>query len=150
MSTVITSHKDKSAEVLGVHGGDGVMRWVRVATGAHLYGDWDGIEVIGFEPGGRAGRHTHSHTEEIWFVLAGRGVVELDGVRHDLEPGTLVLTPLHSQHAAWNTGDERLEYVVIEVFPPEVNAKLAPRRPTEEDDSATGATSAAREERESD
>lgn len=47
---------------------------------------------------------------------------------------------MHSRHAPWNTGDDRLEYVVIEVFPPEISSKLPPRRPTEEDDSTTGAS----------
>ncbi|VXC43274.1 conserved hypothetical protein [Arthrobacter sp. 9V] len=140
MSTVITGHTDNAGAVLGVHGGDGVMLWARLATGAHLYSDWDGVEWVALEPGGRAGLHTHSHTEEIWFFLKGSGYMELNGTRHDVSPGTLVLTPLHSQHAAWNTGNEQLEYIVIEVFPPEISSKIPPRRPTEEDDSATGAS----------
>ena len=140
MSTVITGHTRHAGAVLGVHGGDGLMHWVRVATGAHLHSDWDGIEWVAFEPGGRAGIHTHSHTEEIWFFLKGHGVIELDGERHEVSPGSIVLTPLHSRHAAWNTGEERLEYVVIEVFPPEISGKLPPRRPTEEDDSNSGAS----------
>ncbi len=141
MSTVIIGHKDNAGAVVGVHGGDGVMHWARLATGSHLYADWDGVEWVAFDPGGRAGLHTHSHTEEIWFFLKGTGVIELDGEKHDVAPGTIVITPLHSQHAAWNTGDERLEYVVIEVFPPAITTQLPSRRPTEEDDSAHGASS---------
>jgi mannose-6-phosphate isomerase-like protein (cupin superfamily) len=140
MSTVITGHTDHAGAVLGVHGGDGVMYWLRAATGSHLYSEWDGIEWVAFDPGGRAGLHTHTHTEEIWFFLRGTAEIELDGERHHVSPGSIVLTPLHSSHAIWNTGDERLEYVVIEVFPPEVSQKLPPRRPTEEDDTNTGAS----------
>lgn len=140
MSTVITGHTRNAGAVLGVHGGDGIMHWVRLATGSHLYGNWDGIEWVGFEPGGRAGLHTHSHTEEIWYILAGTGHVELDGVGYDVEPGSIVVTPLHSKHSMQNTGTGRLEYVVIEVFPPEINTKLPPRRPTDEDDATHGAT----------
>lgn len=132
MSTVITGHTNKAGEVLGVHGGAGVMLWTRVATGAHLHAEWDGVEWVAFEPGGRAGLHTHSHTEEIWYFLKGTGVIELDGERHDVSPGSIILTPLHSRHAAWNTGNERLEYVVIEVFPPEISGALPPRKPTDE------------------
>lgn len=132
MSTVIISHTRKAGEVLGVHGGAGVMHWARLATGSHLYSDWDGVEWVAFDPGGRAGLHTHSHTEEIWYFLRGSAVIELDGVRHDVSPGSIVVTPLHSSHALWNTGDERVEYVVIEVFPPEITNAIPPRRPTDE------------------
>lgn len=134
MSTVIISHTDKAGEVLGVHGGAGVMYWARLATGSHLYSDWDGVEWVAFDPGGRAGLHTHSHTEEIWYFLRGTAVIELDGVRHDVSPGSIVITPQHSSHALWNTGDERVEYVVIEVFPPEITNAIPPRRPTDETD----------------
>lgn len=137
MSSVIVGDTSSAGRVLGVHGGAGAMWWVRLATGSHLYGDWDGIEWVGFEPGARAGLHEHSHTEEMWFFLKGTGVIELDGERHEVGPGSLVLTPLKSRHAAWNTGSERLEWVVIEVFPPEISSALPPRRPTEEPDQIT-------------
>jgi mannose-6-phosphate isomerase-like protein (cupin superfamily) len=147
MSTVITGHSDNAGEVLGVHGGDGTMWWARLATGSHLYSDWDGIEWVAFEPGGCAGLHTHSHTEEIWYFLRGTALIELDDVKYEVEPGTLVLTPLHSRHAVWNTGRERLEYVVIEVFPPEISQRLPLRRPTDIDDSQRGASRPAGGER---
>ncbi|MEO3798761.1 cupin domain-containing protein [Nonomuraea sp. B1E8] len=132
MSSVIVGDADAPATVMGVHGGAGALLWKRLATGSHLHGDWDGIEWVALEPGARAGLHVHSHTEEIWYFLKGTGVIELDGETHEVAPGTLVLTPHHSSHAAWNTGDERLDYVVIEVFPPAISRALPPRRPTEE------------------
>ncbi|MEO3858817.1 cupin domain-containing protein [Acrocarpospora sp. B8E8] len=134
MSSVIVGDTRSPGRVLGVHGGAGGMHWLRIATGSHLYGEWDGFEWVGFEPGARAGRHVHSHTEEIWFFLRGTGVVELDGVRHDVGPGSLVLTPHHSSHSVHNTGEERLDFMVIEVFPPAISGALPPRRPTEEPD----------------
>lgn len=134
MPSVIAGDTTSPGTVMGVHGGDGAMLWKRLATGAHLYGDWDGVEWVSFVPGARAGLHVHSHTEEIWFFLRGTGVIELDGERQDVGPGSIVLTPLHSSHASWNTGDEPLEYVVIEVFPPEISSALPPRVPTEEAD----------------
>lgn len=132
MPTVITGHTSNAGEVLGVHGGHGAMSWLRAATGSHLYAEWDGVEWVGFDPGGGAGLHTHSHTEELWFFLEGTATMELDGVTHDVSPGSIVLTPLHSQHGIENTGPGRLEYVVIEVFPPEISDLLPPRRPTDE------------------
>ncbi|WP_111830428.1 cupin domain-containing protein [Actinomadura madurae] len=132
MSSVIIGDARSPGKVMGVHGGAGALLWTRLATGAHLHGEWDGFEWVALEPGARAGLHVHSHTEEIWYFLKGTGIIELDGERYDVKPGTIVLTPLNSRHAAWNVGDERLDYVVIEVFPPAITAKLPSRRPTEE------------------
>lgn len=132
MGSIIAADTKDAGEVLGVHGGEGAMRWLRAATGAHLAGEWDGIEWVSLSPGGRAGLHTHSMTEELWFFLAGEGRVELDGESHRVEPGSIMLTPLDSNHAAWNTGTEPLEFVVIEVFPPAVTARLPRRRHTDE------------------
>lgn len=132
MTTVITNHVEGAGKVVGVHGGSGPMAWLRAATGSHLYGDWDGIEWVAFEPGGRAGLHTHSHTEEMWFILRGTADVELDGSTYPVSPGSIVLTPLGSSHSAQNTGDTSLEYVVIEVFPPAIRDALPRRRPTDE------------------
>ena len=145
MATVITGHTSNSGSVLGVHGGDGAMQWVRLATGSHLFGDWDGVEWVAFGPGGRAGLHTHSHTEEIWYILEGQGHVELDGVGYDVEPGCLVVTPLHSRHSMRNSGPGRLAYIVIEVFPPEISERLPSRRPTDEREALHGDNSLSRE-----
>jgi mannose-6-phosphate isomerase-like protein (cupin superfamily) len=132
LSTVITGHRDNLGQVHGVHGGQGAMGWVRLATGAHLHGDWDGIELVTFPPGTHAGLHKHTHTEEIWYFLTGHARVELDGESFDATPGTLVLTPLNSTHGMWNIGDDEVSYLVIEVFPPAITALLPTRRPSEE------------------
>ena len=122
----------EAGAVLGVHGGTGVMRWLRAATGAHLAGHWDGIEWVALEPGARGGLHTHSVTEELWYFLRGTGEAELNGERFPIAPETIVLTPLGSSHAVWNLGDEPLEFVVIEVFPPAIHSAIPQRRPTDE------------------
>jgi mannose-6-phosphate isomerase-like protein (cupin superfamily) len=120
------------SQVLGVHGGDGVLKWRRLATGSHLWSDWDGFEWVALVPGAQAGMHQHVHTEELFYILSGSGVVTLDGETFEVAPGDVVLTPLMSSHAVVNTGDSDLEYLVIEVFPPTISGALPPRRPTEE------------------
>lgn len=51
----------------------------------------DGVIGTGVEP------HYHDN-DEIWLFTAGRGVVWLDGVRHDITPNTLVYTPMGCVH----------------------------------------------------
>lgn len=129
--TAILTPWAEPSSVLGVHGGDGVLKWRRLMTGSHTWSDWDGFEWVALVPGAEAGMHLHAHTEELFYFLAGTGVVILDGVEHQVGVGDLVLTPLGSRHAVINTGNVDLEYIVVEVFPPAISKALPPRVPSE-------------------
>ena len=50
------------------------------------------------EPGGETRRHYHAETEEIYFVLEGRGEIEVDGKRTTLEPEDAVLIAPGARH----------------------------------------------------
>lgn len=45
------------------------------------------------EPGQVTERHYHRASEEIYFLLDGTGVLELDGQVRDVQPGDAVLIP---------------------------------------------------------
>ncbi len=48
----------------------------------------------------------HSHAaEEVALVLGGRGVIEVSGVRHEIRPGTLLLTPSNAPHVTYSDTD---------------------------------------------
>ena len=44
-------------------------------------------------------RHDHKRSEEFYFLLEGRGEMEIDGETHRLGPGDIVLVPA----GAWHT-----------------------------------------------
>ncbi|MDX6386659.1 MAG: hypothetical protein QOD85_461 [Gaiellaceae bacterium] len=50
------------------------------------------------EPGQVTERHYHRVSEEIYFLLDGTGVLELDGQLRDVQPGDAVLIPPGSWH----------------------------------------------------
>ena len=50
------------------------------------------------EPGARTRRHYHRASEELYFVLEGAGVMELDGERRQIGPGDAVLIPAGAWH----------------------------------------------------
>jgi mannose-6-phosphate isomerase-like protein (cupin superfamily) len=133
-STVILSDNRNPSTVFGVHGGAGVLLWKRLATGSHLHGDWDGFEWVLLGPGDSAGKHTHTHTEEIYYILRGTGLVTVDDVQRRVSQGDVVVTPLNSRQSVTNDRSEDLAFIVVEVFPPEISRKLPPRRPTDEND----------------
>ena len=44
-------------------------------------------------------RHHHKVTEEFYFILEGRGTMEIDGEHRDVAPGDAILIP----SGAWHT-----------------------------------------------
>lgn len=50
------------------------------------------------EAGQSTQRHYHASSEEIYFVLDGKGEMELDGERRDVAPGDAVLIPPGAWH----------------------------------------------------
>jgi mannose-6-phosphate isomerase-like protein (cupin superfamily) len=131
-NNVIVSTIDSPAEILGVHGGSGSLFWKRLATGSHLYGDWEGFEWVALPPGDSVGRHTHTHTEEVFYFLSGTGLVTVDGEERRVGPADVVVTPLNSWQRVVNDGEEDLAYLVIEVFPPEISKRWPARQPTDD------------------
>ena len=46
-----------------------------------------------------AQRHYHNKTTEFYYILEGRGVMELDGDEVDVEPGVVIMVPVGCRHA---------------------------------------------------
>ncbi len=70
-----------------------------------------------FGPGEMAAAHAHGDMAEVFFVEAGRGVIEIDGQIWALEPGVCVAVEPGEVHEVRNTGDGdlRLTYFGVEV-----------------------------------
>jgi len=59
--------------------------------------------------GGATQRHYHKRAEEFYFILEGRGVMEIDGASREVGPGDAILIP----SGAWHTirADEALRFL---------------------------------------
>ena len=77
------------------------------------------VTHVSVRPDDEVPAHTHQDEDQIYFVVSGRGFVELDGVRTDVSAGSSVLIPLGTEHRIRNTGTDRLDYVFFVVFIPE-------------------------------
>jgi mannose-6-phosphate isomerase-like protein (cupin superfamily) len=64
--------------------------------------------------------------QAVLYVVSGRGALELDGRRHELEPDTGVFVRAHEQPTFVNEGDEDL--VVVGVSTPEATAPATDKR----------------------
>jgi mannose-6-phosphate isomerase-like protein (cupin superfamily) len=60
--------------------------------------------------------HYHRKTEEVYYIVAGEGVIELDGEQHTLTPGTAVWIPPGVKHRGW--GDFETLIITSPAFDP--------------------------------
>ncbi len=76
------------------------------------------ITVMG--PGESPPLHKHDDTEQVFYVLAGRGRLETGEDAEDqgeIGPGDLVRIPPGTYHRVPCVGDEPLKYLVVDCFP---------------------------------
>lgn len=108
--SLIAHERDIAVEQPGPHGGAGTT------TAYPFFRD---APTLGFEfrkrvlhKGAGIGLHQH-HKDEIYYVLSGRGVYELDGVAQAVQAGDAMLTRPGSTHAIRQDGDEDLVLLIM-------------------------------------
>jgi quercetin dioxygenase-like cupin family protein len=126
---VLISSIENPVQIKGMHGGSGTLFWKCFARLHMLHTDLVAFEYARLESGGIIGDHTHTRTEEIYFIVSGHGTMHVDGETRKVGPGDLILTPRNTTHGITTVGSESLEFVVAEVFPPEVQAAMPQYKP---------------------
>ena len=72
------------------------------------------VGMTEIEPGQASEIFLHQHAQpEVYYILAGHGVVQISGEEYALEPGSLVFIPGDAPHGLRNTGDEVLRLLYI-------------------------------------
>jgi mannose-6-phosphate isomerase-like protein (cupin superfamily) len=65
-------------------------------------------------PGRASRKHYHRQAEESYYILAGRGDVELDGERHKVQAGDAIMIPAGMVHQIFNpTTNEHLVFLAV-------------------------------------
>jgi mannose-6-phosphate isomerase-like protein (cupin superfamily) len=95
------------------HEGSGLLDCTTVLT----KGDSElGIQFMHddlLEPGATIGEHLHGDSEEVYFVVEGRGTLIMDGEESPVGPGDVsVVSPGHS-HGLINNPDLPMRLIVI-------------------------------------
>jgi mannose-6-phosphate isomerase-like protein (cupin superfamily) len=85
----------------------GRIRWRTSSGGTPTDGVTCGVCDLG--PGDWLGRHRHA-PPEIYYVLAGNGVVTLGGKEFAVKAGSAVFIPGMTEHGVRQTGTERLRF----------------------------------------
>ena len=98
------------------HGGEGLIRFARIADRAGLEGSCNFIDLAELPPGTSVGRHTHDVSEEeFYLVLTGTGEMTRNGETFTVNPGDLIRNPPGGTHSLRNTGSHPLRIFVFEV-----------------------------------
>ncbi|MFE2562130.1 cupin domain-containing protein [Streptomyces sp. NPDC059352] len=113
------------ATVLDVHGAPGSSGWRQLVPGRPLRGPWEAVELARLGPGGVSGRHHHSRTHEIYFVLHGTCALDLDDTVTEMTPGDLALVTAGSTHGLRNIGSGDFSWLVVEVPAPNLDPATA-------------------------
>ncbi len=75
-------------------------------------------------PGGTLTAHAHERNEELKFIAQGSGYAMVDGIRHPVEPGTILYTGRWVTHEFHNESDDDL-VIVWTFLPPGLEFLLA-------------------------
>jgi mannose-6-phosphate isomerase-like protein (cupin superfamily) len=60
--------------------------------------------------------HYHTNSENVYYLLSGRLLVQLDDIATELAPGDAAFIPAGVPHSATNVGDD--DAVLIEIYAP--------------------------------
>lgn len=52
----------------------------------------------------------HHAPPEVYYILAGEGRTEIDGVRHEIRAGSVIYIPGNARHLTVNTGSDPLRF----------------------------------------
>ena len=101
-------------ELTACHDGEGQVKIVNVYE-KELTSPLNFVHYTVLPPLTSIGAHTHGDDEELYIVLAGEGVMTVDGTESAVNEGDVILNPPFGSHALRNTSDsEELKILVME------------------------------------
>jgi quercetin dioxygenase-like cupin family protein len=78
------------------------------------------VRYIVTPPGGGSPRGMHTHAwEQLFYLLEGVMSIEVDGQRHEVGPGNLIVFPAGMPHRNWNQTDHNTVHLAINAPLPE-------------------------------
>jgi quercetin dioxygenase-like cupin family protein len=72
------------------------------------------LRVFTLQKDGHTPKHSHDW-EHINYVISGKGMLEIEGKKHELNTGSFAVVPSNKEHQYSNAGDE--DFVMICIVP---------------------------------
>lgn len=106
---------EQATEEIVAHEGEGRIEFARLSDRYRLRGAWEFVDFARLPPGASVGLHEHGADEELYVILRGSGVINVDGEEARVRALDIVVNPPHATHGLRNDGGEPLEMVVLKV-----------------------------------
>lgn len=101
----------KAEKISGSHGGNGTCM-VRTLLTDEFGSSLSYVREIKLHPYSTIGVHPHHGDEEIYYIISGRGVMNVNGEEEEVGPGDIVLVKSGSTHGLRNdVGEDLLLFV---------------------------------------
>ncbi len=71
------------------------------------------VAAMTIEPGGDSGAVGNHEGDQVIYCISGTGEVDIAGKRHAISAGEAVIIPAHTDHKAFNTGEDDFFFVNI-------------------------------------
>ena len=97
-AVVVISANDGELKSLPVRGGNGKITKVVHHQNFETKGHLIGLSVATHQPGASCDEHNHRGADEQFYVLSGKGVITIDGVKHTVQVGDSVFVPAGAMH----------------------------------------------------
>jgi len=113
-------------------GGTGIVFNKALAIPLHLGSPWHSLEYVVISPvtdgqESSVGEHLQ-HTDEIYYIHPGTGVLTTNGISCEVAPGFLAIAPRGTRHSIRNTSSrEELALLVVELMSPQDESISPPR-----------------------
>ena len=91
-----------------IRGGEGMCLETIAFVSEELQSDVLVVGMTVLPPGTSMGRHAHADEEEIYLVVEGEGIAELDGEQHRVKKGDVLHNVSGGMHAVMNPCPEDL------------------------------------------
>ena len=88
------------------------LRWKLIFSGRRTPTDALSMGLAEFPPGAVLPLHHHAPAE-IYHVLDGEGLTEVEGEPHRLRPGVSLFIPANARHRTTNTGARPLRFLFM-------------------------------------
>ena len=72
------------------------------------------VKIISVDPGHRLSYQYHNQRREVWTIIAGSGVLTLDGDETRVEKESVIEIPIGAKHRIQNTGSDPLIFIEVQ------------------------------------
>lgn len=97
------------------HGGEGIVRNVELFHENDFHSSIKYMNYAVLSPGTSIGIHRHDNDEELYIVLEGEGVMDIDGELKNVSSGDVIVNKPYGSHGLTNKSEKDLKILVIEV-----------------------------------